>query len=38
VILPEAGIEAVRMVRRTPAYDPATDSFASFIDRVRALA
>lgn len=38
VILPEAGIVAVRMVRRSPAYDPATDSFAGFIDRVRALA
>ena len=38
VILPEAGIVAVRMVRRAPTYDPATDGFASFIDRVRALA
>jgi len=38
VILPQAGIVAVRMVRRTPEYDPTTDGFPSFIDRVQALA
>lgn len=37
VILPQAGIVAIRMVRRTPGYDPATDGFPGFMDRVRAL-
>ena len=38
VILPAADIVAVRMVRRSLGYDPATDGFEGFIDRVRALA
>lgn len=38
VILPEPRIVAARLVRRTSAYDPATDAFDAFIERVRALA
>jgi len=37
VILPEPNIIAVRMIRRSAAYDEATDAFSNFIWRVRAL-
>jgi len=38
VILPAAGIVAVRMVRRKPQYDHQTDGFSDFIDAVLSLA
>lgn len=38
VILPAEALVAARIIRRTPAYDPTTDGFEGFIDRVRALA
>ncbi|HSK18457.1 MAG TPA: serine hydrolase [Longimicrobiales bacterium] len=38
VIYPESGLVAVRMVMSSPAYDPATDLFGDFAERVRALA
>jgi len=37
VILPDAGIVAVRLVRRSPTYDPATDVFEDFAAAVHAL-
>lgn len=38
VILPAADLVVARIIRRTPTYDPTTDGFAAFIDRVRSLA
>ena len=37
VIYPETGLVGVRMVQASPAYDPATDLFGDFAERVRAL-
>lgn len=37
VILPQEDLVAVRLVRPSEQYDQATDTFADFLDRVRAL-